>query len=41
MSRMQSGGGMPPMDELLQDPSLRDMCVNVLFPGNFSTHVLI
>jgi hypothetical protein len=26
MNRMQSGGGMPSMDELMQDPTLRNMC---------------
>ena len=29
MNRVQSGGGMPSMDELMSDPSLRDLYVYV------------
>lgn len=25
MNRVQSGGGMPPMEELMQDPNLRNL----------------
>lgn len=30
MNRMQSGGGMPDMAELMQDETMRNMCVEAL-----------
>jgi hypothetical protein len=29
MNRAQSGGGMPSMDEIMSDPTLRNMCVSL------------
>lgn len=36
MNRMQSGGGMPDMSELMQDPNLRNMYVSNPFISAFS-----